>query len=240
MPDGGGQEGGRSAPGGAVAKGIAIAVVTALLGGAVSYGYGVAEDNRKSRLAYLDAQIERLYGPLYATTQATDAVWNVFVGRHWRGQTNAEGQIVFLDDRYPPTVERIRLWRRWIREVFQPLNLRMVETITANTQLVVGNTMPEPMRLLAAHAHAYTAVMALWSEDELAACPADRITTVETCPALAELRNSSGINYPEALVACVRDQYMILKDAQQALRRSNVLTALLADTTVRRSPSCPG
>jgi hypothetical protein len=216
------------------------AVLLAVLTGAVSYAYGVAEDVRKTRLVFVDAQIERLYGPLYAGTQAADAVWDLFYKQHWRGRRNARDDIAFFDDGQPPTVEQARRWRVWMRTVFQPINKAMVDTVTANTQFVVGDTIPKPVRDLIAHTRSYDAVMAMWKDDDFDGCPpaVEGPGALSSCPQLASLRNTSGLNYPEAVIACVQDDYERLKRLQRDLRGSLAFTAPFIDTALRRSPRC--
>jgi hypothetical protein len=67
-------------PGGAKSKmnaiivGAFIAAVPAVLGYTVSYINNV----KASRLVFVDRQLKKLYGPLYALTQANNATWRQF------------------------------------------------------------------------------------------------------------------------------------------------------------------
>jgi hypothetical protein len=189
-----------------------LALATAIVTGAVGYVYGVANDIRKARLAFVNAQIERLYGPLYAATQANAAVRDVFIQQHWRDQEAGDDSPAFFDDHNPPTVEQVRPWRHWMRTVFQPLNLRMEE-----------------------------AIIAAWGPDDFADCgpTAPRTSRKTPCAALTAVRNTAGLNHPEALVRCVADDYVSLKRHQQSLQ-GGFLTALFAANPTRSARSGPG
>jgi hypothetical protein len=47
------------------------AILTAVLAAVLSYAYGQRLQRRKARLDRLNAQLEQLYGPLYATLEAS-------------------------------------------------------------------------------------------------------------------------------------------------------------------------
>ena len=100
---------------------LLAAVLTAVLTGAVSYAYGVVSEIRKTKIAFVDEQIQKLYGPLYAVSQANDAIWSLFIAQRWKDPSAPDGSNVFFDDKHPPTIEQVRRWRRWMRTVYQPL-----------------------------------------------------------------------------------------------------------------------
>jgi hypothetical protein len=81
--------------------GLVLALVTGLLTGAISYAYGVANDIRKSKVDFVNAQIEKLYGPLYAASQANNEIWKLFTQRQWRTSDASDESSAFFDDKNP-------------------------------------------------------------------------------------------------------------------------------------------
>jgi hypothetical protein len=218
---------------------LALALLTAILTGAVSYAYGVANDIRKTKLDFVNAQVEKLYGPLYGASQASEAVWNSFTRYHWRypGETRDDGG-AFFSDANPPTVAQVRRWRHWIRTVFQPLNVKMEEALFSNSHLLIGHTVPSVFRALIAHTEAYKAVIATWTDDDFRECqmiislPSDG----PICPALTALRNTAGIPFPRAVVQCIAADYAKLKQRQQELQSG--LFAAFFSRSEMQAPVC--
>jgi hypothetical protein len=222
-----------------LASGLVLALLTAILTGAISYAYGVANDIRKAKLDFVNAQIEKLYGPVFASSQAGRAIWNLFVEFHWRNQDDPQdGSPVFFDDSNPPNVDQVRRWRHWMRTVFQPLNLKMEEAMVANSHLLIGDTLPPAFQDLIAHTEAYKAVIATWTADDFSECEqrAPRPAAGTACPAVTALRNTASIRFPQAAAQCVADDYEKLKRRQQELQ-SGLILAFFAGT-VTRSPAC--
>jgi hypothetical protein len=221
------------------ASGLVLALLTAIFTGAISYAYGVANDIRKAKLDFVNAQIEKLYGPVFAASQANRAIWSLFEDFHWRNQEDPQdGSSAFFDDSKPPNVDQVRRWRHWMRTVFQPLNLKMEEAIVANSHLLIGDTLPPAFQDLIAHTEAYKAVIATWIADDFSKCEqrAPRPAAGTACPAVTALRNTASINFPLAAVKCVADDYEKLKRRQQELQ-SGLIFAFFAES-VTRSPAC--
>jgi hypothetical protein len=220
------------------ARGLVLVLATAILTGAVSYAFGVASDIRKAKLDFVNAQIEKLYGPLYAASQANNEVWKLFTADRWRERDAKEESRAFFDDKNPPTVDQVRRWRHWMRTVFQPLNLKMEEAIVSNSQLLVGDTEPIAFRDLIAHAEAYKAVIVAWDGDDLAKRhqAAPRTQAAAPCPAVMRLANTAGSNYPEAVVPCIEEDYAKLRRRRQELQNS--LIAAFTAPSLAASPAC--
>jgi hypothetical protein len=137
--------------------GALIAVIPATLG----YVFSSFDSLRRERLEFTNNQIEKLYGPLYALTQASDVAWKQFKRSNWPGNQNTRRY--FFDVRRPPTMEETAQWRHWMETVFQPLNLRSENIIVDNSQLIVGNQLPKAFQLLIAQTEAYKSVINSWS-----------------------------------------------------------------------------
>ena len=199
---------------------LTFTLIAAIITGFVSYAFGIAADNRKSRLDFVNTQIEKLYGPLYSLTQANKDSWEIFFQRQWRNIDHKDETPVFFDDHNPPTVEQARRWRLWMRTVFQPQNKKIEEAIVAHSSLLIGDTMPLVFHNLIAHAEAYEAVIASWSEDDFAACRQSvrQSQAGPACPGVTVMMNTaSGLNFPKELTQCVENDYLRLKKYQQNL-----------------------
>jgi hypothetical protein len=57
---------------------IPVTLVGAGATAAAGYVSGLITDIRKTKLNFVNTQIEKLYGPLYAFTQATNKAWELF------------------------------------------------------------------------------------------------------------------------------------------------------------------
>ena len=217
---------------------LVFALLTAILSGAVSYAFGVVSDIRKTKINFVNEQIQKLYGSLYAESQASDAVWGLFNEQRWKDPAASPVELKeFFNDAQPPTVEQVRRWRRWMRNVYQPLNVGMENAITANTQLLVGDNIPIALSTLIAHTEAYKAVIVGWGADEdLKDCETKANSTGVICPALTTFRNTSGVNYPDSVVECVASDYLQLKKLRDELEAG--FLKVFSTTSLERSAAC--
>jgi hypothetical protein len=191
----------------AVISPIIIGVVIAIIPAALGYIFSSFDSLRRERLEFTNNQIEKLYGPLYALTQASDVAWKEFVASNWPG--NPETRRYFFDRHPPPTVGETAQWRHWMQTVFQPLNLRTESIIVDNSQLIVGNQLPKTFQLLIAQTEAYKSVISSWSE-------ADK--SIPTKYIQSDCNTVSGINYPSEIDECVSKTYVNLKQQQEKLQ----------------------
>jgi hypothetical protein len=185
----------------AIIVGVLIAIVPAVLGYTVSYINNV----RASRLASVNRQLERLYGPLYALTQADDATWRQFSKTHW-----PHPRKYYFDPADPPTTDQVKIWRLWIRSVFQPMNLEMERTIVANSQLVLGTDMPRAFQTLISQTEAYKAIVATWKDSD--------DTRLDF--ASPDANTVTDLNYPTGIITCVSESFRALKVRQEFLQRA--------------------
>lgn len=191
--------GGSESMGNKLIVGVLIAVFTATVGYLVSY----ADQHRKDQIAFVSAQIEKLYGPLFALVQANDMAWVHFQQNYWK-----ERQSYFQIDTPLQAVE-VDLWRLWMRNVFQPMNVRMEEAIVNNAQLLVGEQMPSMFLQFISHTEAYKSVIASWKEGPV---KADGMSASANVPPVA---------FPSqpAFSKCITAQYRNLKKLQQQLQQ---------------------
>jgi ABC-type cobalt transport system substrate-binding protein len=214
-----------------------IAVAAAIGSAALGYLVGVMNDIRKSKLDFVNSQIEKLYGPLYAQTQANNATWEEFTRRYWRTyrtKSQKQGDFFYCDDKDPPTIEEVKRWRAWMKAVFQPLNLEMEKAIVENSQLIIGDNIPVVFKEVVAQTEAYKFVISGWKDNDFEGC---RRNPTELCPQLSYASNTTPLNYPTEIITCVEQDYQTLKKRQAGLEQSFLLAALF-DSAPQRSEKC--
>jgi hypothetical protein len=195
--------------------GVVTTLIVATITGAVGFLVNILNDFRKSELDFLNAQIGKLYGPLYALTQANEIAWNYFVENQWRQGDESDARFYFIDSK-PPSVQQALKWRHWMTTVFQPLNLQIEKVILENSQFTIGNTLPPAFWGAIVQAETYKAVIAGWKDTDFESCSKTIKPSIETCPQLKSISNTAWkINYPANIVQCVSDDYKTLTKRQQ-------------------------
>ena len=173
----------------------------AILSGLFTYFATFVEALRKDKLAYVNTQIEKLYGPLHALTKADDAAWKQLFPASGRSAIN------YFDSSNPPSVKQVDDWREWMKDVFQPLNMQMETAILNNSQLIIGEKMPNTFLQLIAHIESYKAVMATWKPSDSKNKESYR----------SPKKNTTSIGYPSNIISCVEEDYKELRTTQQKL-----------------------
>ena len=183
----------RSSAASAIIIGVLIAVIPAALGYIGSYLDGI----RKDMLALTNDQIQKLYGPLHALAQTNEATWKAFVDSGRAPDWNNLSK------------EQVALWRVWMQNILQPVNIRTEKTIVDNSQLVIGDEFPVVFRKVIAHTEAYNALIATWNKDDLA----DLKTYT------SKSSNTVDLVYPDNFDRCVGPIYAALNKRQEALQK---------------------
>jgi hypothetical protein len=111
----------------------------------------------------------------------------------------------------PPAA--IELWRRWMINVFQPMNVKMEDALVNNAQLLVGDQMPPVFLQFISHTESYKAVIAKWTE-----------ATENDPDSGASLANVSPVAFPPRpnFKTCIIAQFHMLKALQQRLQEQLV------------------
>jgi hypothetical protein len=116
---------------------------------------------RKDRLDRVSKQLSDFYGPLLALSRAADRSWVGFMDRYRPNAT------YFWDDpNYPTTKQHEELFRLWMRHVFMPINLRMVDVVTNKADLLDEPYVPEFFLQLCAHVASYQAILQRWDNKD--------------------------------------------------------------------------
>jgi hypothetical protein len=138
--------------------------VTILLAGAgfvATYLNNLRLARRKDRLDRVSKQLSDFYGPLLALSGAADRSWAEFMDRYRPG-----AEAFFGDPASPPTRQHLELFRLWIRHVFMPLNVRMVDVVTNKADLLDEPCVPPFLLQLCAHVASYQAILQRWDNED--------------------------------------------------------------------------
>ncbi|CAG4911675.1 hypothetical protein [Paraburkholderia saeva] len=200
-----------------------IATVLALIPAIATYVATSIDKVRSAKLEYVNKQIEHLYGPLYALTQADDKAWHQFIKTF-----SSIDRRYFFDTRNPPTIEQTDAWRVWMKTVFQPLNVKMEDAIVGNSQLVIGDKLSPVFQDLITQTEAYKAVIGSWKD-------ADRADKTKYLS--PESNTVLALNYPIGIIECVRVGYDQLKLRQQRLEDGFDFEAIFAGP-LSPAPDC--
>lgn len=203
--------------------GVATAILIAVGTGSIGYVIQQISDHRRAEIAALNTKIEKLYGPLYAITRANDETWTAFY-REWWSNEQKNGKVYF-DDRDPPSIEQVRMWRLWMRSVFQPLNLRAEDLIVSNAQLIVGPGYPKAFDAMVAHTESYKAIIAAWELSDKSG----------STPSTLGARNIPLLPYPKNLSKCVEREYQQIVSERDRLENSYFY---IGKTKHTMSPEC--
>lgn len=191
--------------GGGGSRGPVISLAVIVFTGIVTYSFGLISESRKRKVDFVNSQIEKVYGPLYSLSVANEKVSRALFSKY-QPDTNAwfKG-----DEPSPP--EHVEIWRRWMKTVFMPTNLKMEEIIVNNSQLLEGGHIYPVFERFILHVESYKAVIAKWKDsDDLRGDPNLRKAG----------ENTSLLNYPETLDGCISKTYEALLLRRGELERS--------------------
>jgi hypothetical protein len=137
----------------ATAATLAATILVAVGGYVAKYWNDLRISERQDRLARLNRQLSEFYGPLYALSLAGAAAFHA-LAQSWQ-RSNPEAGLVGG-----------RTWEIWVREIFMPLNRRMVSIVIEKADLLDGDEMPRPLLDLCTHVYAYEAVLKQWEDGD--------------------------------------------------------------------------
>lgn len=141
----------------------AIAVIlAALLAAVVSYLQARRLQRSQARLKRLNAQLEELYGPLYATLEASRLAYSRFLDKLRPGSSS-----LFFDSGFPPaSSEELRLFRQWIEIVSHPRATSAYELIISKAHLLIEDEMPACLLQFCAHKAGYDVITQRWKDQD--------------------------------------------------------------------------
>jgi hypothetical protein len=160
-----------------------VAVLLAGTGYLAKYLNDLRIAQRKDQLERVNAQLRELYGPLYALARASGNTWLNF------RKLNRPDVVSYWESSPQPSEKEAAAWRRWMAEVFAPLNAEMARLVVSHADLLDDRQMPQCLLDLCAHVHAYKVVLEGWKVGDFS-----RNTSVIDFPA-DELLSYTGTVY---------------------------------------------
>lgn len=136
-----------------------VTVLLAFVGFLVNHVSSIRRQQLEARLAFTSAQLERLYGPLYALTQSNTASYNVF-------RKTFRPDLPIFDRANPFSDEERKIWKTWAENVFIPSNLKIRDVIEQNAHLVAHGEMPPEFESMLAHVEASKLVLPALAEGD--------------------------------------------------------------------------
>jgi hypothetical protein len=137
------------------------AILVALLGAGLSFVQTRRLQRRQARLARLNAQLEELYGPIYATLEASRIAYRRLLDKLRPGSVS-----LFDPGSAPPSEEELRIFRRWIETVSHPRATEAHERIISKAHLLIEDEMPECLLTFCAHKAGYDVLIQRWHDQD--------------------------------------------------------------------------
>jgi hypothetical protein len=123
---------------------IFASVVLAVAGFLFSYFYNLRLEGKKSRLEWINRQLNNFYGPLLSIVRSNEEAWTNFISKHNNNPN-------FYKKKNKPTPEQLAEFHHWMTTVFIPNNERLYEIIVSETSLIEGDEIPTVLLTLLAH-----------------------------------------------------------------------------------------
>ena len=172
---------------------IIVSICLALVGYLVTFLMQRNQERRQAQLERVNLQLRNLYGPLYSTLLANQAIWDAFRNRLWP----QHGRSSYFYENETTELENAR-WRTWMIHVFEPLNARIEKVILENGDLLEGSQLPEDFVQALAHIASYRALYPNWEVEDFS-------------------EHVGLINYPDGLFRVIEPTYHRLLERQRQL-----------------------
>lgn len=137
------------------------AILVALLGAGLSFVQTRRLQRRQARLARLNAQLEELYGPIYATLEASRIAYRRLLDKLRPGSVS-----LFDPSSAPPSKEELRIFRQWIETVSHPRATEAYERIISKAHLLIEDEIPECLLTFCAHKAGYDVLIQRWNNQD--------------------------------------------------------------------------
>jgi hypothetical protein len=135
--------------------------IMALLGAGLSFVQTRRLQRRQAWLARLNAQLEELYGPIYATLEASRIAYHRLLDKLRPGSVS-----LFDPGSAPPSEEELCTFRRWIETVSHPRATEAYERIINKAHLLIEDEMLECLLTFCAHKAGYDVLIQRWHSQD--------------------------------------------------------------------------
>ncbi len=131
---------------------LTVAIVLALGGYVITYINNLRLARRQERLALVNERLDRLYGPLYVTSQTAMTAYRTLLQRLGRPSV--------FNPSDPPTDEQLTEWRTWIDTVLMPIDVARERIIVDNAHLIIEAEIPDVLLDYLAWVYTYRSIVA--------------------------------------------------------------------------------
>jgi hypothetical protein len=143
--------------------GVCIAGLVTVAGWLVTYNLNMRAareaDIRKAALQHLEAQLEKLYGPL---------AFLVIEGQQeFRDLLENLGRSYVFEAEKPLPEDELATWLFWTEHAFLPRNEAIKNLLMANTHLMVGSQLPKSYRAFLDHCNSWRINHLRWKEQQV-------------------------------------------------------------------------
>jgi hypothetical protein len=173
------------------------AAVVSLMSAFLTYNATRRLSRRSDQVAFIGRQLSELYGPLYALAKASSMSWAEFMRKQGAGRG------YLFDDLTRQDEALVREWTYWLRNVFMPINRKMLDALLSKADLIDGIEMPQCFTDFCAHVTGYEVTLAKWEDNDFSA--------------LGSIINHPGSSFQDY----VERKYKELKIRQASLLQSN-------------------
>ena len=194
------------------------AAVISLMSAFLTYNTTRRLSRRSDQIAFVGRQLSELYGPLYALAKASSISWAEFM----RKQGGGRGYL--FDSRTRQDDDLVREWTYWLRNVFMPINRKMLDALLSKADLIDDIEMPQCLIDFCAHVTGYEVTLAKWEDKDFSV--------------VGSIINHPGSSFQDY----VEGKYKELKVRQASLLQSKSqlrqLGCFTANTLVRGRRTC--
>ncbi|MEE8045637.1 MAG: hypothetical protein V3T49_02235, partial [Dehalococcoidia bacterium] len=124
------------------------------------YLYDLRLATRRANLARVNEQLQYFYGPLYSNLMLELDLFGEFKEEDSLGDGFWQN---FGDN---PKSEQAEAWRKWMIDVFMPINERNLRLVTERADLIEEVELPKSLRLLNLHVTSYKILHDRWRSDD--------------------------------------------------------------------------
>ena len=143
-----------------------IGVLLALAGYTFTTWHERTLQQREGRIDRVNRQVRLLFGPLLACVNSSKAAYEAMAGQHGLpGRPEAFAHSIRSDPEGPEA----QAYRRWMKEVLQPLNERAAALVFEHSDLLDAATISPVLLRFIAHVAANRVMLSEWERGNLAA-----------------------------------------------------------------------
>ena len=141
---------------------LIVTIFLAVFGYLAAYLNNLRLEQRKEQLDHIERQLRDVYGPLYAISTAGEKAYESFRSIYRPGVPFWDAPESDLSR--VTTAEEVAAFHLWVKEVFMPLNRKLVQAIVNHSELLEEPEIPQCLLNLLAHVSAHEGIIKEWEQ----------------------------------------------------------------------------